>query len=148
MQNPKRDRKRRESKKSMILENNEEKRSTLWRTIVAISSILIVIVAVFFVTRLFVGNPLVGTWVSEDSGEVIKIESNGKVTLTDEDKKSFETVQSEVDTKTKVFTIHTEDTQAEGLLSGTYDYSIEKDTLTLTEREYGDQLVFVKREKK
>ena len=127
----------------MILENNEEKRSTLWRTIVAISSILIVIVAVFFVTRL-----LVGTWVSEDSGEVIKIESNGKVTLTDEDKKSFETVQSEVDTKTKVFTIHTEDTQAEGLLSGTYDYSIEKDTLTLTEREYGDQLVFVKREKK
>ncbi len=83
----------------MILENNEEKRSTLWRTIVAISSILIVIVAVFFVTRLFVGNPLVGTWVSEDSGEVIKIESNGKVTLTDEDKKSFETVQSEVDTK-------------------------------------------------
>ena len=124
----------------MILENNEEKRSTLWRTIVAISSILIVIVAVFFVTRLFVGNPLVGTWVSEDSGEVIKIESNGKVTLTDEDKKSFETVQ--------VFTIHTEDTQAEGLLSGTYDYSIEKDTLTLTEREYGDQLVFVKREKK
>ena len=132
----------------MILENNEEKRSTLWRTIVAISSILIVIVAVFFVTRLFVGNPLAGTWVSEDSGEVIKIESNGKVTLTDEDKKSFETVQSEVDTKTKVFTIHTEDTQAEGLLSGTYDYSIEKDTLTLTEREYGDQLVFVKREKK
>ena len=132
----------------MILENNEEKRSTLWRTIVAISSILIVIVAVFFVTRLFVGNPLVGTWVCEDSGEVIKIESNGKVTLTDEDKKSFETVQSEVDTKTKVFTIHTEDTQAEGLLSGTYDYSIEKDTLTLTEREYGDQLVFVKREKK
>uniref|UniRef100_UPI00402AEB48 hypothetical protein n=1 Tax=[Ruminococcus] torques TaxID=33039 RepID=UPI00402AEB48 len=132
----------------MILENNEEKRSTLWRTIVAISSILIVIVAVFFVMRLFVGNPLVGTWVSEDSGEVIKIESNGKVTLTDEDKKSFETVQSEVDTKTKVFTIHTEDTQAEGLLSGTYDYSIEKDTLTLTEREYGDQLVFVKREKK
>lgn len=148
MQNPKRDRKRRETKLSMILENNEEKRSTLWRTIVAISSILIVIVAVFFVTRLFVGNPLVGTWVSEDSGEVIKIESNGKVTLTDEDKKSFETVQSEVDTKTKVFTIHTEDTQAEGLLSGTYDYSIEKDTLTLTEREYGDQLVFVKREKK
>lgn len=117
----------------MILENNEEKRSTLWRTIVAISSILIVIVAVFFVTRLFVGNPLVGTWVSEDSGEVIKIESNGKVTLTDEDKKSFETVQSEVDTKTKVFTIHTEDTQAEGLLSGTYDYSIEKDTLPLTD---------------
>ena len=132
----------------MILENNEEKRSTLWRTIVAISSILIVIVAVFLGTRILVGNPLAGTWVSEDSGEVIKIESNGKVTLTDEDKKSFETVQSEVDTKTKVFTIHTEDTQAEGLLSGTYDYSIEKDTLTLTEREYGDQLVFVKREKK
>ena len=131
----------------MILENNEEKRSTLWRTIVAISSILIVIVAVFFVTRLFVGNPLVGTWVSEDSGEVIKIESNGKVTLTDEDKKSLRRCNQKW-IQNEGFTIHTEDTQAEGLLSGTYDYSIEKDTLTLTEREYGDQLVFVKREKK
>lgn len=59
-----------------------------------------------FVTRLFVGNPLVGTWVSEDSGEVIKIESNGKVTLTDEDKKSFETVQSEVDTKRRFYDSH------------------------------------------
>ena len=132
----------------MILENNEETIITVGRKLGVISGILIVIGAVCFVTRLFGGKPLVGTWVSEDSGEVIKIESNGKVTLTDEDKKSFETVQSEVDTKTKVFTIHTEDTQAEGLLSGTYDYSIEKDTLTLTEREYGDQLVFVKREKK
>ena len=54
-------------------------------------------------------------------------------------------MQSEVDTKTKVFTIHTEDTQAEGLLSGTYDYSIEKDTLTLTEREYGDHCICQKR---
>ncbi|WP_178007691.1 hypothetical protein [Mediterraneibacter sp.] len=131
----------------MILENNEEKRSTIWRTIITISSILVILVAVFFVTRLFVGNPLVGTWISEDSGETIKIESDGKVTVTDEEKKSIETVQSEVDTKTKVFTIHTEEPQSEGILSGTYDYSIEKDTLTLTEREYGDQLVFVRKEK-
>lgn len=131
----------------MILENNEEKRSTIWRTIITISSILVILVAVFFVTRLFVGNPLVGTWISEDSGETIKIESDGKVTVTDEEKKSIETVQSEVDTKMKVFTIHTEETQSEGILSGTYDYSIEKDTLTLTEREYGDQLVFVRKEK-
>lgn len=133
----------------MILENNEEKRSTLWRTIVAISSI-----SYSYRSGLFCGRDSLSEihlWELgsvKTAGEVIKIESNGKVTLTDEDKKSFETVQSEVDTKTKVFTIHTEDTQAEGLLSGTYDYSIEKDTLTLTEREYGDQLVFVKREKK
>ena len=33
----------------MIYENNEEKRSTLWRTVLTVSSVLIIIIAVFFV---------------------------------------------------------------------------------------------------
>ena len=32
-----------------------------------------------------------------------------------------------------------------GLMTATFDYSVEGDTLTLTEREYGEQLVFKKK---
>ena len=46
----------------MIYENNEEKRSTIWRTILTVSSVLIIIIAVFFIVKLFTGNPLEGTW--------------------------------------------------------------------------------------
>ena len=44
----------------MIYENNEEKRSTLWRTVLTVSSVLIIIIAVFFVVKLFTANPLEG----------------------------------------------------------------------------------------
>ena len=40
----------------MIYENNEQKRSTLWRTVLTVSSVLIIIVAVFFIVKLFTGN--------------------------------------------------------------------------------------------
>ena len=68
-----------------------------------------------------------------------------------------------VDRKTKVLTIHVNDDeileQAEASdgdvtegeirdllesVEGTYDYNIESNTLTLTEREYGSQMVFEK----
>ena len=55
----------------MIYENNEEKRSTIWRTILTVSSVLIIIIAAFFIIKLFTGNPLEGTWISEDSGAVL-----------------------------------------------------------------------------
>ena len=132
----------------MILENNEEKRSTLWRVVLTISSIVILIVVVFFVVRMFTGNPLVGTWVNEDSGETMTIETDGKVTVTGEGNQEKPVViQSEVDTATKIFSIQPTAGKTEGSLSGTYDYNIEQDTLTLTEREYGDQLVFVRKDK-
>ena len=65
----------------MILKNNEEKRSTLWRTVLTVSTVLIIIVAVFFIVRLFVGNPLKGTWVSEDSGAVLEILDDGELKM-------------------------------------------------------------------
>ena len=131
----------------MIYENNEEKRSTIWRTILTVSSVLIIIILVFFIVKLFTGNPLEGTWVDEDSGNVLVIRDNGELSLTlsesDDTDETF-TAEYDVDTKTKVLTVRMEnDVYAEDTLSGTYSYNIEQDTLTLTEREYGDQLVFV-----
>lgn len=132
----------------MILKNNEEKRSTLWRTVLTVSSVLLIIVAAFFVIRLFIGNPLKGTWVSEDNGAVLEIGSNGELKMTeaaDDSDRNTVTTTCTVDTKTKIFTVHTDFGSAEGVLSGSYDYNIEHDTLTLTEREYGDQLIFVRK---
>lgn len=132
----------------MIYENNEEKRNTLWRTVLSVSSVIIIIIVVFFVVRLFTGNPLKGTWVNEDSGAVLEIRDDGEVILTEaEDGKSEENIPMTyiVDTKTKIFTVQTDSAYAEGVLSGSYDYNIEGDTLTLTEREYGDQIVFMRR---
>ena len=65
----------------MIYENNEEKRSTIWRTILTVSSVLIIIIAAFFIIKLFTGNPLEGTWISEDSGAVLEIGDDGELTL-------------------------------------------------------------------
>nr|WP_294490562.1 hypothetical protein [uncultured Mediterraneibacter sp.] len=130
----------------MLFENNEEKRSTVWRTVLTVSSILIIIIAVFFVVRLFTSNPLEGSWVSEDNGEIVQIRDSGELTVKQSDGSGDEyTLKYTVDTKTKVLTVQQDDeSYAERALSGTYSYNVEQDTLTLTEREYGEQLVFVR----
>ena len=131
----------------MIYENNEEKRSTLWRTVLTVSSVIIIIILIFFIVKLFTGNPLEGSWVSEDSGAVLEIGDDGAVTLTggtDGEEEEAAPMSYTVDTKNKIFTVYTDSAYAEGVLSGSYDYNIEKDTLTLTEREYGDQMVFIR----
>lgn len=131
----------------MIYENNEEKRSTLWRTVFTVSSVIIIIILIFFIVKLFTGNPLEGSWINDDSGAVLDIMDNGEVTLTggaDGEGGENTPMSYTVDTKNKIFTVYTDSAYAEGVLSGSYDYNIEKDTLTLTEREYGDQMVFTR----
>ncbi|HIZ81865.1 MAG TPA: hypothetical protein H9722_07225 [Candidatus Mediterraneibacter pullistercoris] len=129
----------------MILKNNEEKRSTLWRTVLTVSSVLIVIIAVFFIVKLFTDNPLEGTWISEDTGQTLVIRDKGELTVSPSDGSGDEefTAHFSVDTRTKVLTVQTE--SSGGILSGTYNYNVEQDTLTLTEREYGNQMVFVRK---
>ena len=106
---------------------------------------VIVIILIFFIVKLFTGNPLEGSWVSEDSGAVLVIGDDGEVTLTEDAEDEENTSMSyTVDTKNKIFTVYTDSAYAEGVLSGSYDYNIEKDALTLTEREYGDQMVFTR----
>ena len=143
----------------MIFKNSEEKRNTAWRTVMTVSSVLIVIIAVFFVVKLFTGNPLEGTGVSEDNGIRMEVRGDDSVVITringDEDGDSY-TLDVSVDKENKTFTVQLnndsvrENTDNTAVLSeddqdpfgGTYSYSIENDTLTLTEREYGDQIVF------
>lgn len=145
----------------MLMKNSEEKRNTAWRTVLTVSSVLIVIVAVFFVIKLFTDNPLEGTWVSEEGDITLTITDDEKLSV-DDGTVSAET-DYDVDKKSKVFTVHisqesireqaeesdgavTEEQISDLLdtVEGTYDYNIEGTTLTLSEREYGSQMIFEK----
>ena len=128
----------------MIYENNEEKRSTIWRTILTVSSVVIIIIAIFFIVKLFTGNPLEGTWVSEGSGDKIEITDDDQMIIQPEEGDQFTEIGCNVDTKSKILTVAEGSPDSDIIQPGTYNYNIEQDTLTLTEREYGEQLVFVR----
>lgn len=145
----------------MLMKNNEEKRNTAWRTVMTVSSVLIVIVVVFFVIKLFTANPVEGTWVSEE-GDVTLVIDDSATMLVRDGKISARTDYT-VDRTTKILTIHVndEDISAQAKASdgsmteeeirdllesvkGSYDYNIENNVLTLSEREYGNQMIFEK----
>ena len=42
-----------------------------------VSSVLIIVIAIFFGYTLFTSNPLEGRWVNEGSGLVMRIQGNG-----------------------------------------------------------------------
>ena len=128
----------------MIYENNEEKRSMIWRTILTVSSVVIIIIAIFFIVKLFTGNPLEGTWVSEGSGDKIEITDDDQMIIRPEEGDQFTEIGCNVDTKSKILTVAEGPLDSDIIQPGTYNYNIEQDTLTLTEREYGEQLVFVR----
>lgn len=126
------------------------------------STILIIVIAAFFGVRLFTSNPLEGKWIYEGSGLVMKIRGNGTAVLEwpDEPEEDGKVeMQYHVDMKTKTLTLYVEDEEEKTQMSddisseselaaetmeGAYDYSLEQGELTLTEREYGDQMVFMK----
>lgn len=129
-----------------------------------ISSILIIGIAAILGFRLFTRNPLEGVWNSEDMNLTLTIQGNGtaQLQLPDETDTAAE-MYYDIDTDIKTLTFHTKGDMADiraqesdemtetGILStaaktleGTYDYSLEQGELTLTEREYGEQMVFEK----
>lgn len=145
----------------MLMKNSEEKRNTAWRTVMTVSSVLIIIVAVFFVIKLFTANPVEGTWVSEEGDVTLVIDDSADMLVKDGDISAR--TEYTVDKRTKVLTIHVSEEgireQAEASdgsvtegqirdllesVEGTYDYNIESNILTLSEREYGNQMVFEK----
>lgn len=152
----------------IIAKNDEEKRSRLWRRGMVISSILIVVIAVYLLIKMFTANPLEGTWESEDGNFVMSIGVNGDMTVKASDVSEGEDVdirmEYTIDKDDKVITIkenseefdrlaensdgmYTRET-LESALAGivtTFNYSIEGGQLTFTEREYGEQLTFTKK---
>ena len=153
----------------LIAKNNEAERSKLWRIVITVSSILIVVIAVFFLVRMFTSNPLEGNWVSEGSELALDIENNERMTVTLPDVVEEQTVEVELqysldrDEKTITFKEipgalasqaessggqYTEENLRTALtnLTTTFSYSVDQGQLTLTEREYGEQMVFVRQQ--
>ncbi len=149
----------------LIAKNDEAERSKLWRIVITVSSVVIVLIAVFFLYRMFTSNPLEGAWTSEDSGLTLDIRDGGEMTVTLPEVAEEQNVQVELqyslDRKDKTVGIaeiagaldeqadksggrYTEENLRSALtnLTTTFSYSVDQGQLTLTEREYGEQMVF------
>ena len=128
----------------IIAKNDEAKRSKIWRRVVLISSILIVVTAIFLLTKLFTTNPLEGVWADEDGSASIDmrytIDRDDKIiTITGDEEKIRGLAE-------KTGEQYTEEELRNMLasISTTFDYSVDQRRLTLSEREYGEQLIFLK----
>ena len=151
----------------MIANNDEAKRSKIWMIVTAVTSVLIVIIAIFLLTKMFTANPLEGSWADEDGNMKMDIRRDGQMTVTlpasgegtDTEvpmtytlNKESKTISIQQDDK-KIQEIaeqsdgqYTSETLKNALQSigTTFEYSIDGGTLTLTEREYGEQMMFNK----
>ena len=149
----------------MLAKNDDHTRSIIWRSVMSVTSVVIILIAVFFLVRMFTMNPLEGTWDYEDSDLIMTIKGNNTAIIKwpDEfdDNQIAVSMDYDIDSKTKTFSLRlnadavkkaadsegiSEDviTQALDRLDGTYDYNMEQNQLTLTDREYGSQLIFEK----
>lgn len=152
----------------MIFGTDEKKRSKIWQLGVTLSTVIIILIVAFFIVQIFTSNPLEGEWSSEYSDMEIQIKSNGEAVV----ELSDETVMAEdvkvvmpytVDTNTKTLVLRKDETaitaaakRTNGVveestirsavenLEGSYEYNIEGEYLTLSDREYGEQMVFEK----
>lgn len=148
-------------------QRDEEKRSKAWVIVMLTSTIIILLVIAFFVTQSVVRNPLEGEWLSEEKGYYLDIDDDEvEVEATIDGQLVDVQFYYTLDKTEKIITLKPHLTtyakaavDAEGELSASeideamsefvasYNYSIEGDTLTLTEREFGDVFVFTRMEK-
>ena len=99
----------------IIAGNDEAKRSKIWRVVTLVSSVLIILIAVYLLTRMFTTNPVVGNWESEDATIALKIEKNDtiQVDITDiaENTDAAVEMNYSVDMKSKIITITKDEEQ-------------------------------------
>ncbi|EGG79755.1 hypothetical protein HMPREF9477_00182 [Lachnospiraceae bacterium 2_1_46FAA] len=152
----------------IIAKNDEEKRSRIWRMVMAGASIILLIVIVYFLFSLFAGNPLEGTWKSEESNLQLTIRGGDSATASWSEIAEASNVKVKInytlDKENKTITFKVDDAEIAkavknsdagltktaleteiSMLETTFDYNLEKSKLTLSEREYGEQIVFVKK---
>ena len=147
----------------MFRKMDEEQRSLLWRFVVIAATCMIVCVALFFGIRYFTSSPLKGIWDSEDDAITLAFEEEEVVAMWEDASGAYHKVvldytldktEKTVNIRPKGEEFWKEENAGElaeqgllasfGLITATFDYSVEHDTLTLTEREYGEQLVFTR----
>lgn len=152
----------------MIFGTDEKKRSKIWQLGVTASTVVIILIVAFFIVQIFIANPLVGTWENEYTDMEIEIKNNDEAVVEwlDETISTEEievTMPYTVDTDMKTLVLRKDEDaivtaakRTNGVaseeqirsvvenLEGCYEYNIEGEYLTLTDREYGEQMVFEK----
>jgi len=152
----------------LMKQKDEEKRSKAWAIVMIVSSILIILGIIFIITNVMVGNPLEGQWYSEANGYYLDVEDENEVTLEGTFNDTYMEIDLyyTIDKSEKIISIKpnaesyadaAEDSKGDvtageldELLKDftvSYNYSLENDTLTLTEREYGEKYIFTRIEK-
>lgn len=150
----------------LIAGNDEEKRSKIWRGGMIISSVIIVLIAVYLFIKAFNDNPLDGQWVDDDGNYKVNILNNETLYVTDlsgdEDVPEYE-LRYKLDKDSRVIAISSDEKILENIMETNeteyledaletelndqtviFTYSVENDQLVLTEREYGEQMILIK----
>ena len=132
-----------------------------------VSSVLIIAIAVYLLIKAFTGNPLEGNWINEDSNVRLTIKNSSTLTIRVPDVAEETSVDVKLgyslDKEDKIITIkedeaelaklaeksdgmYTEETleAALGSYLTSFDYSVDRDEMTLTEREYGEQIILIR----
>lgn len=152
----------------MIANNDEAKRSKIWTVVTAVTSVLIVIIAIFLLMKMFTGNPLEGSWTDEDDNMDLKIGRNGQMTVilpaSGDGEETQVPMTYTLSKESKTISIQEDDNKIQEIaeksngqyteetlknavqsIGTTFEYSIDGGTMTLTEREYGEQMMFNKK---
>ena len=152
----------------MIANNDEAKRSKIWTVVTAVTSVLIVIIAIFLLMKMFTGNPLEGSWIDEDGNMDLKIGRNGQMTVilpaSGDGEETQVPMTYTLSKESKTISIQEDDNKIQEIaeksngqyteetlknavqsIGTTFEYSIDGGTMTLTEREYGEQMMFNKK---
>ena len=152
----------------MIANNDEAKRSKIWTVVTAVTSALIVIIAIFLLMKMFTGNPLEGSWTDEDGNMDLKIGRNGQMTVilpaSGDGEETQVPMTYTLSKESKTISIQEDDNKIQEIaeksngqyteetlknavqsIGTTFEYSIDGGTMTLTEREYGEQMMFNKK---
>ena len=152
----------------MIANNDEAKRSKIWTVVTAVTSVLIVIIAIFLLMKMFTGNPLEGSWTDEDGNMDLKIGRDGQMTVilpaSGDGKETQVPMTYTLSKESKTISIQEDDNKIQEIaeksngqyteetlknavqsIGTTFEYSIDGGTMTLTEREYGEQMMFNKK---
>lgn len=155
----------------LIAKNDEEKRSRIWSYVTTITTVLIIIVAAYFMYKGFFGNPLVGTWEHDESDMMLEVSKDNNAVLTwdklIEGKEVKVNMGYTLDRKAKQITFKVKQEELEKTAKAIgedvsagdvetsihsfitcFNYSIDGTDLTLTEWDYGDQMCFIRTERK
>ena len=151
----------------IIAKNDEDKRSRVWNYVTGITTVLIIIVVAYFIYHGFFGNPLEGKWKHDESDMILEIEDHNEAELDWKNLIGGKDVDIELgytlDIKAKqiTFTVKQEELdevakelgddvtaseveQSINSVLTTFNYSVDGKELTLTEWDYGDQMIFEK----